>query len=425
MTAIVGVLSRQGIAFAADSAATVTSDNGKKITYHANKIFTLSKYYPVGVAIYNNLDFMGIPWDAIIKSYRDKIAKRTKPSLEEYITDFWAYIKKSVLPMVEESQSGYFKDSITNLYNQFRSESLNKIGGHIDDTTEETYFLEMVTRMQTFTVNNPDVAPDYQDYTKKNFANNASDLILSTLASDLAIPKCPKDYISHFEEAAYTLIRYNLFGFFHTIYSGLVFFGYGDKEILPSCISYKVNIAMANRIKYTQTDKVVIKPTDSAIILPFAQADVTMTVLKSIEDDLMKTFISKHKGMLTGFRDEITKQLCDSGAPKELLDVLNNINIDDHVDKYKNAMTGHIQKEYVSPMIDTVTYLSKEDLADLVESLVRMTCLKRRITKEDETVGGPVDVAVVTKGDGFIWMKRKHYFDPKLNQQFFERYNII
>ena len=44
MTAIVGVLSRKGIAFAADSAATVTSKSGQKITYHANKLFSLSKY---------------------------------------------------------------------------------------------------------------------------------------------------------------------------------------------------------------------------------------------------------------------------------------------------------------------------------------------------------------------------------------------
>ena len=39
----------------------------------------------------------------------------------------------------------------------------------------------------------------------------------------------------------------------------------------------------------------------------------------------------------------------------------------------------------------------------------------------DETVGGPIDVAVVSKGDGFIWIKRKHYFDPVLNQRFIAR----
>jgi hypothetical protein len=30
-------------------------------------------------------------------------------------------------------------------------------------------------------------------------------------------------------------------------------------------------------------------------------------------------------------------------------------------------------------------------------------------------------VAVISKNDGFIWIKRKHYFDPKLNPRFFAK----
>lgn len=110
-------------------------------------------------------------------------------------------------------------------------------------------------------------------------------------------------------------------------------------------------------------------------------------------------------------------------APKGLIDILNALDVDKYVGDYIKGMDDYIQKAYIDSLIDTVSYLSKEDIADMAESLVRMTCLKRHITDSQETVGGPVDVAVVTKGDGFIWMKRKHYFDPKLNSQFFERYN--
>ena len=65
--------------------------------------------------------------------------------------------------------------------------------------------------------------------------------------------------------------------------------------------------------------------------------------------------------------------------------------------------------------------LGKEDLGDMAENLVRMTCLKRHITTDEETVGGPVDVAVITKGDGFVWLKRKHYFPADINHRYFER----
>jgi len=40
----------------------------------------------------------------------------------------------------------------------------------------------------------------------------------------------------------------------------------------------------------------------------------------------------------------------------------------------------------------------------------------------EETVGGPIDVAVISKGDGFVWIKRKHYFRPELNHCFFRNY---
>ena len=70
----------------------------------------------------------------------------------------------------------------------------------------------------------------------------------------------------------------------------------------------------------------------------------------------------------------------------------------------------------------SVASLSKEDLAELAESLIYLTYLKRRMSGSEESVGGPIDVAIITKGDGFIWIKRKHYFDIKLNQDFTLKY---
>lgn len=84
-------------------------------------------------------------------------------------------------------------------------------------------------------------------------------------------------------------------------------------------------------------------------------------------------------------------------------------------------MNEYIDKNYIQKLVNTISYLSKEDLADMAESLVRMTYLKRRITSEEESVGGPVDVVVITKGDGFVWIKRKHYFSPEINHRYFTR----
>ncbi len=66
--------------------------------------------------------------------------------------------------------------------------------------------------------------------------------------------------------------------------------------------------------------------------------------------------------------------------------------------------------------------LPKDELSAMAEALVSLTSFKRKVTMGSETVGGPIDVAVISKGDGFVWIKRKHYFKAELNPQFFANY---
>jgi len=48
--------------------------------------------------------------------------------------------------------------------------------------------------------------------------------------------------------------------------------------------------------------------------------------------------------------------------------------------------------------------------------LVNLTSLKQRMNVQNvATVGGAIDVALISRGDGFVWLKRKHYFSSELN----------
>jgi hypothetical protein len=89
---------------------------------------------------------------------------------------------------------------------------------------------------------------------------------------------------------------------------------------------------------------------------------------------------------------------------------------------FSNRWTDWQQQKFVSPVLDIVADLPRDELAAMAESLVNLTSFKRRITAEAETVGGPIDVAVISKGDGFVWIKRKHYFNKDLNPAFFANY---
>ena len=118
---------------------------------------------------------------------------------------------------------------------------------------------------------------------------------------------------------------------------------------------------------------------------------------------------------------DLVQKLDEVNAPDDLKKAIAGLDTNPYMALFTGDMNDYIQENYIDKLMDTVSYLMKEDLADMAESLVRMTCLKRHFTTDEETVGGPVDVAVATRGDGFVWIKRKHYFSPDINHHYFER----
>lgn len=420
MTAIVGTINRRGVAFAADSAATHTISSRHKITNHANKIFELSKYNPVGAAICGNLDFLGMPWEDIFKIYRNQLRNSSKPLLSDYSKDFFNFINQKIMPSLCDKQ----KSDLSFVINSFWEEILNlaqddikKIGNTVND---ETLYSALLLRLDEFIdlYSIKDKCYGFEDYTLEKFVIYAEDIIDNTL-KDCLSSSCPKNFKGKFISALFLIITSNIHVYLIT--TEIIIWGYGEDELFPSYESFVVSLAFDNKIKYTSKSKYVVSNENVACVEPFAQTDVANTVVRGIDADLRVQFYNTYKSSLNTFKDEIISKLQTANAPMELINIFHTLDVDAYTDVYIQNMNEYIQTNYIEKLVNTISYLSKEDLADMAESLVRMTYLKRRITSEEESVGGPVDVAVITKGDGFIWLKRKHYFSPELNHHYFER----
>ena len=113
MTAEIGILNKSAVALAADSAVTIQQAQGHKIYNSANKLFTLSKYHPVGIMLFGGATFMGVPWETIIKVYRSKLKETKFKTLKEYADNFIDFVSTSgstFIPM--KQQDGYVKSHI-------------------------------------------------------------------------------------------------------------------------------------------------------------------------------------------------------------------------------------------------------------------------------------------------------------------------
>lgn len=420
MTAIVGVLNRRGLAFAADSAAT---SFGFKISNNANKIFSLSKFHPIGIAIYNCIDLMGVPWDSIIKQFRNSLKDKKFDTLQDYTTPFFEFVKSYCLGSLTVEQSDNMSQLASAFYQEIEKKVVSTVGEPLCDANAETYFDEYIKCLnEEKNIIGNNRSADFENYKFSDFEKYTNDSVNRVLTTISSHQKCPSELRKLFTEALFAFVCQDKSICINNQYTGLVFFGYGDKDVFPSLLEYHVTYAIDKRIKYSLISSYAINNQNPAIIAPFAQTDVANTVVRAVEENLKNEFYNSYSKSIRGFRDEIVNQMLRANAPQGLVDILNGLNIDKYIGGYKDGMNQYITSNYTEPLVKTIAQLEKEDLSDMAESLVKMTCLKRHVTSTVETVGGPVDVAIVTKGDGFIWKNRKHYFDPELNSQFFERY---
>lgn len=210
--------------------------------------------------------------------------------------------------------------------------------------------------------------------------------------------------------------------------TGLVIAGFGEQEMFPSLYAFNVEGKICGRLKYRLETARHIGFDDeggtTATVIPFAQSEMVHTFLRGI-DPYLDGFSNRYLNEIFDKYPEIIVQTLfeNMAIPDEEKERIKNklqAVSSEIYDEYRRLVSSYTYDNYISPIMDIVHFLPKDELASMAETLVNLTSFKRKITTDAETVGGPIDVAVISKGDGFIWIKRKHYFKPELNHHFFK-----
>lgn len=427
MTAVVGILNKSAVAIAADSAVTITGSKGRKIFNTANKIFTLSKYQPVGIMIYNSASFMGIPWEVLIKSYREKIEKTSFSTLMEYKEDFIAKLKTQLNIVSEQSQHQYLGSIGLFFFKLFMQEAKAEVNDRLHKITPLQQKDLIKSTLEKHIKDKhydrwlaEDINEEFKDYISvENFIKSKNDILKNIYSQIYEHLNLHSDIEKMLYEIFYHYLCSNKLVVNMT---GLVFVGYGEKELFPSCLPIKVEGAIDGKLRYLDDKASAISINDNMVgaICPFAQTDVIDAFIRGIHRELDATYINSFKTFLARYTLYIEEEAKKAGF--DLTSLLNNVNHESMIEELSKSILQVTRSKHVYPTMNTVSILSKEDLAEMAESLIYLTFLKRRISFAEESVGGPVDVAVISKGDGFIWIKRKHYFEPDLNYNFFSNY---
>lgn len=415
MTAIVGILNKHGIAVAADSAETI--GNGMKIYNKANKIFNLSKYHPIGAAVYGSANFGDlVPWDIVFKLYREKIGKLCLPRIEDYVNDFVSFVKGQAFFSKTKDFENTLCNNVFSYFNEYII--INRIGQGNPNGIDLTKLPIILKEIQKELESSP-IIESIKDVSKEEFVasiGNALKQIKQTLARNGFDYRTIENELLEVLYLSFTR-KENM----HS-HSGVAIFGFGEDEIYPRLFRIKVYGAIGGELKWYIEEKCIIDNVHTGIICPMAQSDVMLTVLSGIEPKLQQQIVQLTSQVIKENIKQISSTI--GKTDKSLAKSISAIAIQPTLDLFKSNLNNIINNNHVYPLINTIAILQKEDLAEVAENLIYLTSLIRRITPDKESVGGPIDVALVSKGDGFIWIKRKHYFEESMNKNFFGKYYI-
>ena len=402
MTSEVLIMTPSAVAMAADSVVTI---NGNKTYEGVNKLFMLSKNPPMGIMIYNNANFIAIPFETLIKDFRYKFENdKSLKTVDDFRNKFKEYLE------IEPNKNKFPIMSLQDKINIFM-EHMNDEVEALDENTIEEWF-----------INNQDLNV-FEDYADIIFTDNDSLENFNNFINDITPEFLDSDKKSKFNE-----ILRNIFVQIMVLenYTGVAIVGFERDKLFPSCTLFKIRYVYDDKFIFDEVTNDEVG--DNAVIFaPLAQTDVIESFFTSMDmatENHLKMFFYN---IMEGYNYNL-KELIKSEEDISQDDIERIISILDKVQNKHPDLNNSfgifiddIKRNNRKPILRSIQFLPKDELSNLAESLINLTSLKRKVQDGLETVGGDVDVAIITKGDGFIWTKRKHYFKPELNPHYFDK----
>lgn len=393
MTAEIIIMNKRAVALAADSAATISGGKGRKVFNTANKLFPLGHNLPVGILIYNNASLFGFPMEIIIGLYREFIeeevasGKAPYATLEEYATGFMNFIKESCRLSIAK-QLSYERDKfikretkplIKSICSIMKTELFDIKNVEENVKNFNTLLDDYACKSGLEQVNETNV-----EEVKARFENIIKEIIIHNVSDDI------KDWVLKTNITKLVIIS------LLNCTSGIAFSGFGKNDLFPK--TYRIYFPhilfdgnLSQNFKFTQ-----ITLNTNALITPLAQTSDIKTFIEGIHP---RVRLQYYKIFEENVVPSIVKELCekcDSHTKKEIENSIKGT--------FSTAFASidNIRRQdFIDPILETTSMLEKDELASMAQTLVNMVSFRKRVTLELETVGGDIDVAIITRAKGF------------------------
>jgi hypothetical protein len=376
------------------------------------------------------MDCIGVPWEILVKDFRDSEGLRSRATVKEWAQDFLQYVEGHSLMATKEAAQ-YVDDLILSEIQDLQLAVVSFVREQIFESAADNRKVKLP---------DPDVLIDgyleirLQEVMSSPVADSLAGIPIEEVikgyggrVDELCKPRFEGRELSVSEAQKFKSIVANalLRTISSPVIAGVVVAGYGASEMFPAVHSVEVGGRVLGRMKVTARDSVSIASSlDGGQVTSFAQTDVIQRLLGGADP----RFVDKTADYIQNAVLKVAKAIEEKTRPRrssrtqikqrrEMVEDLANV----IREEYETDTTKSLREEFSREFDRMIAMMPKQELIELAEALVSITAVERKATSDEGTVGGPIDVAFITRHEGFVWIKRKHYFEAERNPRYFWR----
>ena len=414
MTSEVLILNRLAVIIAADSAITSSGGEHPRYSKAATKVFDLSESGTVALAFFGSALMDCVPWEVSVKLFRKHLGRTRFDRVTGYMDALITFLSANPTLFPESHRAAaveiQFDNAVLEVIKHVRATSPQVVDGAVPLAERRTLWAAAAA----------DIG--------RHLGGVVAPLTASALAavtSDTArwVPRVQRQLaqVPLFE----AIDAGQLSNLAHQLRyarpdlvlseTGLVIAGYGEADIFPAYRQVAVFGHIGDELHHADRGGYEISHMQAAWIQPLAQTSMIDTFTDGFGQSLQTIIETASRKALRKVIDDLVA--AGIPVPASLGDQIATQGHADFMTEWKRDNW----RQNFTPLIHVLATLDVQEMGYLAETLLGLQSLKERVTSPTEEVGGPIDVASITRAEGLVWIKRKHYFSPEINLRYAAR----
>ena len=391
MTSQVALMNLYGVALASDTLSSRKADDGYITSEGNNKIWTITGHQ-VQALHYGNTLLGGIPHKIHFEAWVRTLTKPL-PNIQAYVSSYKKYCEstKSIHSRKTEAYDlrWVFKDALNRLSNKVDPQIAN-----LDLTQDEVENQNTIHKLLESEAKSFDAfyknshkfegaTREWLEQSITKFKIDLNELIAEVFDYPLTtkIKTILKRAMKNFALAAWD-IRSD---------TNLVFVGFGSKDEFAG--------SQRLRIRGVYNQKLLAITEEALYVSP---DDIDSRVIYAAQADAMKA-------LLQGYHPRFGDRL-EAVVSRHIQEFLDGKKMERHYgtdlsDKITEELADFSRNTFINPAFNAIMNMSPEQLAASAKGLVVMQAAAAAIGTQTPTVGGPVEVSMITKQDGVAFVK--------------------